>query len=264
MVLEKIITLREALRNPFKLFMTSSLVSIVSLIISILVFPRSIGLFTTFLITLALAPFMLNLVKYEEAKEEELLARRKEVNLLQFHKNALLLYAAFFGGIALTYSIIFTMLPEAVVERIFYEQIEEIKLIRGEFFGTFEKFSMIFLNNVGVFLFSFLLSLLFGVGAVFVLTWNATILAAAIGMVAKEVGGIKGLPIGILTFLPHGIFEITAYFIAALAGGVLSAALTKRHPRFLKRIFQDTLWFLFLGIICLLVGALIETTLLTL
>jgi len=207
---------------------------------------------------------MLNLVRYEEAKEEELIARRKEVNLLQFHKNALIIYGAFFAGITLTYSIIFTMLPESIVEKIFYEQIEEIKLIRGEFIGTFEKFSMIFLNNLGVFLLAFLLSLLFGVGAVFVLTWNATILASAIGIVAKELGGIKGLPIGILTFLPHGIFEITAYFIAALAGGILSAALTKRHPRFLKRIFQDTLWFLFFGIVCLVIGAVIEVGLIML
>jgi uncharacterized membrane protein SpoIIM required for sporulation len=264
MVLEKIITLREALRNPLQLFIASSLISIVSLIISILVFPRAIGLFTTFLITLALAPFMLNLVKYEEAKEEELIAKRKEVNLLQFHKNALILYAVFFAGISLTYSIIFIMLPESVVERIFYEQLEEIKLIRGEFVGTFEKFSMIILNNLGVFILAFLLSLLFGVGAIFVLTWNATILASAIGIVAKNFGGIKGLPIGILTFLPHGIFEITAYFIAALAGGILSSALTKRHSRFLKKIFQDTLWFLFFGIICLLIGAIIEVGLIML
>ena len=64
MVLERLISLRDALRNPW-VFAIGGIVSVTCLFISFLLFPQSVGLYTTFLITMAMMPFMVNLINYE-------------------------------------------------------------------------------------------------------------------------------------------------------------------------------------------------------
>jgi uncharacterized membrane protein SpoIIM required for sporulation len=56
-------------------------------------------------------------------------------------------------------------------------------------------------------------SLIFGAGAIFVLAWNASVIAAAVGIFSKNIGN---LPLGIARYMIHGIPEITAYFVAAV------------------------------------------------
>lgn len=258
MVVEKLITVREAIKSPLHVFIITGIVSVICLSISVLVFEESVGLFTTYWVTFSLLPFMLSLTQYKTAKEEELLARGKNLNLFQRYRDVILIYTAFFSAIVLTYSILFTILPSSIAEKIFREQIEQIRLIRGQLFFT-DKFLTIVLNNLGVLFLSFLLSLLFGAGAVFILTWNATILAAAVGMLAKEFGGIKALPYSFLIFFPHGSLEILAYFIGGIAGGVISTALMKRRKEMTIPIIIDSLKFLLIAIALIIIAAFIET-----
>ena len=122
-------------------------------------------------------------------------------------------------------------------------------------------FTTIFLNNAIVLTLSFLFSLLFGFGAIFIVSWNATVLAAAIGMLSKALGGAKTLPLAILTFLPHGSLEILAYLIGGLAGGILSVAITKRNISGVKfyRVLSDTFMLYVYSVLLLVVAGLIES-----
>ncbi|MBI2543117.1 MAG: stage II sporulation protein M [Candidatus Aenigmarchaeota archaeon] len=258
MVLESIISARQAVRHPVWMFFIGVFIAAISLFISFLVFPQSIGMFTSIVITFIMTPLMVNLLLREEVVTEVELRRNERQNFLQRHKNIITVYVAFFSGVIISLSLIFLFLPEATVNSIFQDQINAINIIRGSFLfsSTFLKIS---LNNIGVLLIAFLFSLIFGSGAIFILAWNASVLSTAIGLTAKSVGGLHGIPIALMTYLPHGIFEIMAYFLGGIAGGILSAALMKRKTKLFSIIVKDSLKVLGLAIFLLLVGAVIET-----
>ena len=71
--------------------------------------------------------------------------------------------------------------------------------------------------------FSLLFSFFYGFGAIFILTWNASVIGAAIGGFIKSnvsQNYLLLLPIGIFRYMIHGFPEIMAYFVTALAGGI--------------------------------------------
>ncbi len=257
MVLEKLVSLRAAIRNPWTMFFVGGLISVACLVISFLVFRESVGMFTTFLITVAMAPFMVNLLTYEEATTEDEIAERKNMNIIQRHSDMLTIYTAFFVGMILAMSIIFIMLPSDVVEHLFNDQIEEIKVIRGGFLNM-SAFERIIINNISVLIITFLFSFLFGAGAVFILSWNASVLATAIGLASKSIGGLHGFPAAVMMFFPHGSLEILAYFIGAIAGGIVSAAVTRNRSRYFWPVVEDSMKFLFVALVLLIVAGAIE------
>ena len=260
MVLDRLIDAKEALKDPFKTFILGFLVSCISLFISYTMFSQTLGLYTTIIITLASLPFMNRLLRYEEKQDESIM---ESSTFFQRYGDIILAYIAFFCGMTLAMSISFVILPQSISERIFHEQITQINIIRGNFeFGT--KFTTIFMNNVSVTILSFLFSFLFGCGAIFILGWNASVLASAIGLIARNQGGIKGLPSAVVMFLPHGSFEITAYLIGAIAGGLVSAAVTRKKSYRFWEIMQDSGKLLLISFLFLIIGALIETSIIVL
>lgn len=116
----------------------------------------------------------------------------------------------------------------------------------------------IFANNIYVLIFTIMFSLVFGAGAIFILVWNASVIAAAIGIFAK--GNLTNLPIGILRYMIHGIPEISAYFVGALAGGIVSVAVIRKDLRGegTWKILQDSLLMIIIAIGILIVAALME------
>jgi len=258
MVLEKLISLRTAVRNPVVMFIVGDIVALVCLVVAFLIFPESVGIFTTLLITMAMTPFMVDLMAYEEARAEEDLEKRRQQNLLLRHSNILNIFIAFFGGVILALTVVFMMLPENVTQLMFKDQITEIQVIRGNF-AFADTFERIVVNNISVLLLSFLLSFLFGAGSIFILSWNASILATAIGMAAKTLGGLTALPIAVMVFFPHGSLEILAYFIGAVAGGIISAAVTRRQSRHFWFVIRDSMLLLGISVGVLVVAGLIET-----
>ena len=101
-------------------------------------------------------------------------------------------------------------------------------------------------------------SLIFGAGAIFVLAWNASVIAAAIGIFTKH--SIAEIPLGVARYMIHGFPEIAAYFITALAGGIFGVAVIRngiRDRRFL-RVVENTIILLFIAILILIAAAGIE------
>ena len=116
----------------------------------------------------------------------------------------------------------------------------------------------IFANNIYVLIFTIMFSLVFGAGAIFILVWNASVIAAAVGIFAK--GSMASLPLGILRYMIHGIPEISAYFVGALAGGIVSVAVIRKDLRGegTWKILQDSLLMVIIAIGILVVAALME------
>jgi uncharacterized membrane protein SpoIIM required for sporulation len=107
-----------------------------------------------------------------------------------------------------------------------------------------------------VMFFSFLFSLVFGAGAIFIIVWNASILGVYIGQLAEALWHI---PIVGLSFLPHGIPEIGAYLCAGLAGGIVSAMLLRKNTKHVKEVVLfDCAKLLMLGTFLVFIAAAIE------
>lgn len=262
MVLEKLVSIREAVRHPMWMFVIGAVISVISLFISFLVFPESVGLFTTVLVTFIMTPFMVNLLTYEAFTTELEIKRKITQNFFQRHWDMLMIYTAFFSGMIVALSLVFIFLPDGTVAKLFEDQITEIRLIRGSFLFS-STFLKIAINNIGVLVLSALFAFVFGSGAIFILSWNASVLSAAIGLTAKSVGGLSGIPLALVTYLPHGIFEIAAYFLGGIAGGILSAVVMKRKTELFGLMIKDSVKVLVVAISLLFVGAVIETMLIT-
>ena len=255
MVLERLIGTKELLKDPLKAFFLGIIISLISLFIAYTVFPKTTGLFTVILITMASIPLINRMLRYEEYEDEKMMETH---TFFQRYGDVILAYVTFFSGMIIAMSLSFVILPDQVAETVFDEQINEINIIRGKFtFGS--KFFEILMNNISVLMLSFLFSFLFGSGAIFILGWNASVLSAAIGLLAKASGGVKAVPSAVLMFLPHGSFEIGAYFIGAIAGGLVSAAVMRKRSLKFWHVVRDSMKLLILSFIFLLLGAVIET-----
>jgi uncharacterized membrane protein SpoIIM required for sporulation len=116
----------------------------------------------------------------------------------------------------------------------------------------------IFSNNVYVLIFTIIFSLIFGAGAIFILVWNASVISAAIGIFAKF--DLANLPLGLARYMIHGLPEISAYFVGALAGGILSFAIIRHdtYNRKFWKVIQDSLNLIIIAIAILLISAFIE------
>ena len=254
-VLERILEVKYGRKQPLLIFFLGFIVSIIALFISYTVFKESTGLFTVVIISLVMVPFMNKMLHYEEHETEKTGERE---TFFQRHGDVISAYAALFCGMVLAMSVVFVILPEDVVEKIFDEQIKEVNLIQGRFtFGS--QFLDIFSNNMSVLMISFLFSFLLGTGAILILSWNASVLSSAIGLLAKSFGGVRGIPVAILTFIPHGFFELTAYFIGAIAGGLISAAVMRKRSYKFWYIIKDCMKLLMVSVVLLVIGAVIET-----
>jgi uncharacterized membrane protein SpoIIM required for sporulation len=132
----------------------------------------------------------------------------------------------------------------------------------------------IFLNNFKVLLFCLLFSFIYGLGAIFILIWNASVIAAALGNfirvnIAKYVSAVGLLKagaylqvasLGFFRYAIHGIPEIAAYFVGGLAGGIISIAVIRHDfgTSNFTRILFDSVDLIIVSISLLIFAALVE------
>jgi uncharacterized membrane protein SpoIIM required for sporulation len=131
------------------------------------------------------------------------------------------------------------------------------------------RFNIIFGNNIKVLFFALLFGFFYGYGAIFVLTWNASVVAAAAGSsfklaMATGQGFINHFTAYILSigqYALHGIPEMLAFFMAALASGILGAGIirkTWRDPEIFRRVIIDFLELGAISALILLFAAILE------
>ncbi|MCR4369123.1 MAG: stage II sporulation protein M [archaeon] len=281
MVLESLASLSIVEKRPISLLFVAFLVTSVGMFAAYRLFPESSAVLTIAFTTLVFMPIMHSLfIKEEEGEVDE-----KDVPFafIATHFNLIKVYTWIFIGMIVAFSFWAVMLPEAnddcsgfgcfVPDRqtVFSEQKKVYSFITGKAVGTDECFSpatsgfgacfeLIFANNLWVLVLAIIFSFIWGAGALFLLGWQASVIGYFIGLEITS----KSLEAGLLraiSFLPHGIPEIMAYFIAALAGGIISVAISKQKfkPHEIRIVLVDTVLLLLLAAVTLLIGAFIET-----
>jgi len=216
-------------------------------------------------------PFMYYIIKLEEGKDIEI---SDSGRLIREHSKAIHALMWLFLGFVVALSFWYIVMPDSAGQNFNFQIktfcainspshynycLEEhgVPAITGAASGT-SAFLSIFANNIYVLIFTILFSLAFGAGAIFILVWNASVIAAAIGIFAK--GELSGLVFGLFRYMIHGIPEIGAYFIGALAGGIVSVAVIRKdlQGEGMWRILQDSLLMIIIAIVILIAAALME------
>ncbi len=275
MVLEDLITTEKAERHPLELFFIGFIYASVAILLSVWIFKQYSSLVMVFLTVVAAIPLMYNTLKYEE-KEDTMIPTER--GRLREHSRVISFLVFLFLGMLIAFSFWYVVLPANLIELMFKSQIETISSINAKITGNMLSQSNIFvqilLNNVKVLLFTIFFAFFYGAGALFILTWNASVIAAAIGTFirnniasyANYIGWMKGwayfnvFSAGLMRYLIHGIPEITAYFIGGLAGGIISVAMINHdlESKNFKCVMLDSLSLIIVAISILVIAGLIE------
>lgn len=278
-MLEMLMSPRKAERKPWELFFIGIFYASVSILLVNWIFAKDAVLVNyagilviTFTVMFSL-PFMYYVMKLEEDKATQHLGAFR---LLGEHKKALWAFLWLFIGFVVGFAFWYIILPTTTS---FQAQIETYCLInrpsgfeecvaqfggeKGSAATVFasnkeDRLFLIFANNIYVLIFTLVFSLIFGAGAIFVLAWNASVIAAAIGVFTQS--SLAALPVALFRYMLHGLPEILAYFTAALAGGIISIAVIRHEmgtDRFWE-ILQDSLNLIILSVVILFLAALME------
>jgi uncharacterized membrane protein SpoIIM required for sporulation len=273
MVLESLISAFKAEKNPISMFFYTILCTLISILLSFLIFKQHNGLIMLFLIVIACIPVVYNAFKLEENKDTKITSEKK---ILAEHSKVIVFLTFMFLGLVVAFTLLYVFLPLNAVMRVFDVQ-TKIMFFPNSVSGSstqFTFFKAIFFNNIRVTLFSFLLAFLYGAGAVFIFSWNASIIAVAIGNLIRyklnEITASLGFIsisnylqvfyIGFLRYITHGVLEMIAYFIGGLAGGIISVAVINHDfgTEKFNQIVQDASYLFVISLIVLIAAAFVE------
>ncbi len=277
-MLESLINPKSAEKGPWKMFFIGLIYGSLSLLIvhwffaSDVVLSKFSGMIVVTFCVMFSLPFMYYLIKQEEEQDEQV---EGFFSVWRVHSDAIYALMWLFLGFVVAFSFWYIFLQDS---NLFNAQIETYCMINSP--GNIEdcvtkydftqkltstgaatkemRFLSIIENNIYVMIFTLIFSLIFGAGAIFILAWNASVIAAAIGVFTKYT--ITEIPFGIARYMIHGFPEIAAYFITALAGGIFGFGAIKNgiKDRKFLRVVENVVILLFIAIIILIVAAAIE------
>jgi uncharacterized membrane protein SpoIIM required for sporulation len=278
-MLEAIINPSSAERRPWKMFFIGLVYASLSLLLVYWFFSKDEVLskfsgimIVTFCVMFSL-PFMYRMIRREEKVDEHI---DGFLGIWKAHSDVIFAFLWLFLGFIIAFSFWNVVLQNS---NMFNAQIQTYCLINNPddmegciqnymFTGNavsitgsstdMGRFLSILENNFYVMIFTLIFSLIFGAGAIFVLAWNATVIAAAIGIFAKY--QITNIPMGIARYMIHGFPEIAAYFVTALAGGIFGVGFLRHgwKDRKFLRVFGNVIALLLIAIIILIVAAIME------
>lgn len=275
MVLEALLGVKEAEKTPFYVFLLGVLYASVGVFLSLWIFRSEASLILVFLMVFGSIPLIYKTISFEAKKNYQ---ATEETMLPKMHINALKVFLYLFLGFTIALSLWYLFLPSDVVYDLFSTQISTIKAINaGGATGqvtAWNFFSTIVMNNLKVLVLCILFSFFYGVGALFILGWNASVISTAIGNFVRtniseyalssgfiKIGAyFQVFSLALLRYMTHGVFEILAYLIGALAGGLISIAMINKHFEgdHFRVLIKDTVDLMILAVLLVLIAGLIE------
>lgn len=235
-------------KEPWYGIVLGFLFASLGIIFSYLIFKTSPSFPAVFLTTLAAAPILAKVLKGEKRKG----------NILKRHEKVINAYFYMFFGMTMAFASFSAFLPQDMSNSIFSEQLSNFS--GGYFTMQSNLFIGIVLNNFGLVLFFFLLSLFYGSGSIFLLAWNSSILGVMWGGMLRATLSLMDPAIflkNVFFIFPFLLPEVEAYFLASIAGGIVSVNLY--NSKKLEIEMKDSLIFLMLASMLIIVAGLIET-----
>ncbi len=252
--------------------------SIVAILIARILFPSDPALVAVAFTAILILPELYKMMSIEERVEDKE-KRFTWGKLFKDNWHLFRTYLAIAGGIFIVYAVAAVILPSMSVNHLFEQQIamryDAGSAVAGRAFSSAgEALAMsgklfwdILLNNWWVMLACFIISLLTGDGAIFLITWNASVWGTIFGVTARNAAVFTNanpifyLLLVLVIVLPHAIIEISSYIIASISGGVISkdVLLEKFESSRFNIVFTYNVRLFLIAIAVLILGALVET-----
>ena len=280
-MLEMLLSPGRSERRPWELFFVGIFYATLSVILVNWIFASDpvLSKYSGMIIVTFAVMFSMPYVYYTIRMEENKSASLKGIRLLTEHSKAINAFLWLFVGFIIAFSFWYIVLgspdnfraqietycsinsPQnyqgCVNEHGIKEGVSGTGFVTGEISGG-RLFGGILTNNLYVLIFAVVFSVIFGAGGIFILSWNATVIAAAMVIFAKS--DIYSLPLSLGRYMIHGIPEIAAYFIGTLAGGIIGLAIVRKEfktSRFWDIIY-DSIILIVVAILILVIAGLIE------
>ncbi|UCD03934.1 MAG: stage II sporulation protein M [Candidatus Woesearchaeota archaeon] len=256
MVLEKIINVSMIEDKPAYAIVLGIIFSTIGLVVGWLIFPNDASIVAIMFTAIASLPFIRKVIYIEEKGEERAHTLKQ---LIIRNKKIIEIFSLFFIGVAISYLLWYTVLPELARNTLFLKQTAVFSnqgAVLGQFVNRQTQFLNIFSHNLKILLFCIVLSLLYGSGAIVILVWNASVL----GVFIFHLGKLEK----IIRLIPYASLEFIAFFLAAIAGGILSVGIERHRTssKLFKNILFDSIFLFCLAIIILTISAVLEVHLL--
>ena len=266
MVLEQILDNTRIKKHAlFVLFLTFFFVFL-AYIVSVFFFGAYVSIAMLFTLTLLLSPALAHLIDLEEEIE-----RKEGVHhFFRNHRNIIKVYffaflGVFFGFLVLGFFTDFNITFDYQAHFLKEQQGLTNALIDDYLFHgyvpTLNNFLGLFTENLTVMLITFVLAIFYGAGSMFLIVLNASVFSTFLVFVlnySSKVIGHAFSTIGV--FLIHLLPEISGFFLASIAGSLLSRGIIveKIHSSNFAHILQDCAVFLFLATLLILLGSYLE------
>jgi hypothetical protein len=230
---------------------------------------------------MVLSPLIYRVLVLEEEKDEKEV-HGSPIGFALRHWDVITVYAFLFIGLLASFSFWYLMLPASSNSmpssgEIFGLQESAITGVQQKVSGHATGLeqhadSSVFLkitsNNLFILFICFLASFMFGAGGLWLLTWNASVWGVHIGVLTKTTFAhldpfgayFAGFPLYSLSLSLWAIPEGLAYIVAAIAGGIVSVAVSRHHFRsekFWLTIF-DAGFLLLISFFLVILGAYVE------
>lgn len=256
MVLESLFSARKIESKPVDMLALSMLVSLASVALAYLIFPEYAGVAFPLLITVGMAPIFIRIFSYEEKEER----KAGKESFVHRHKEIVLLFSLFFIGVFVSIFLVTLVLPEDFSD-VIKPQLDAIASVKSGTGAAVSNFPLdaILFNNIKIILLSFVASVVFGVGSIWILAWNASILGVYFAsFLRKEM--FYHFAAGSADLLPHAPLEFLAFFLGGIAGGFVSVAILKerKNRKAFLHVFKESMLLLALAIIVVFAAALLE------
>src|SRR5271157_1281915 len=280
-MLESLINPKKAERKPWEMFFIGLIYASLSLLLvhwffsSDQILSQYSGIIVVTFCVMFSFPFMYFIIKREENMDENV-QEQGFFSVWKIHRDAIFAFMWLFLGFVIAFSFWYILLHDTSllnaqigtycsinspnnVNACISSYIPGSTQVTGSATASDPTiFLSILENNLLVMIFTLIFSLIFGAGAIFILAWNASVIAASIGIFTKY--NLVDIPLGLARYMIHGFPEISAYFIAALAGGIFGVGIARhgiKNKMFVK-VAQHVALLILISIGLLVVAGLIE------
>ncbi|MFQ6009898.1 MAG: hypothetical protein ACE5J7_02140 [Candidatus Aenigmatarchaeota archaeon] len=257
------------IKKPLHLFLVGIFLSSISVFISMALFAHAPSMVVVTFMTIPSIYVFTNLLKKKSVQETKLHSIRK---LFETNADIAELYLLLFLGMSIGVAFWYSVLPQEMTQILFSEQLYNLRQLGVSTAAAVQPdiFMIIAMNNIKLVILCTILSFIFGAGALFILSWNASVVGVAIGIIITKIKAtgtaihlaiMQGFSVGTAYYILHLVPEVVAYFYAAVAGAFIASAVMRYKPFSPNSNRLIGISFLLLGIAIalILVGALIET-----
>jgi uncharacterized membrane protein SpoIIM required for sporulation len=169
------------------------------------------------------------------------------------HQKELIVFWGIFLGVLLGFLLLiyFNLATDFTYQKQFIENTS------GMITQQTNDFLLILTNNLKVAFYTFIISFLVLSALIFVIIWNASILAYFL----SNLDSFKIISIKLISILPHAFLEIGGYVFAGIAGSILAYRVDRKNKfnhNLNKEFFKDISILIISAVVMILVGAILE------